>query len=76
MATITLSHQEYDLLLNAAEGDDMIVRCQVCDAWLNRDEPACAALEDFTGCWKMATRLPEHEGLCVIHRAILASKEG
>ncbi|KQI68652.1 hypothetical protein AN189_10180 [Loktanella sp. 3ANDIMAR09] len=72
MDTVTIPRADYLRLLIASEGDDMIHRCEVCGAWIDRDEPASAVLDDFIGCWRMATRLPKHENLCVRYRADLA----
>ncbi len=35
--------KDYERLLEAAESDDMIVRCEQCNAWLDRDDEACAS---------------------------------
>jgi hypothetical protein len=67
--TITIPLADYKRLLEAAEGDDMIVWCEVCGAWLDRDDPACAPVEDFTGCWKVASKRPKDEALCRSYRA-------
>lgn len=50
-----LTNAEYRRLLAAAECDDMLIWCEVCGAWLDRNDPAAASTEDFTGCWKAAT---------------------
>lgn len=63
--TITIPLSDYKRLLEAAEGDDMIVKCETCGAWLDRDDP-----DDFTGCWKMATRDEKHTHLCKSYRAL------
>ena len=68
--TITLTRAEYERLLMAAEADDMIVRCEFCGAWMDRAEAACAPIEDFSGCWKMATGRESDAHLCVSHRAL------
>lgn len=51
---ITIPLADYKRLLEAAESDDMIVRCETCGAWLDLDDPATAFLDDYTGCWKTA----------------------
>ena len=66
---VLLTHAEYERLLLAADTDEMIVRCEVCHAWLDRDDPACASAEDFTGCWKAATGRQQDSHLCRSHRA-------
>ena len=48
---VTLSHEDYLRLLDAAEGDDMLTRCETCDAWLDGDDSRAASIEDFEGCW-------------------------
>lgn len=67
--SVTLTDAEYERLLLASEADDTIVRCEVCGAWIGREEEACAVTEDFIGCWKAATRDPRHDHLCVSYRA-------
>lgn len=64
-----LTEAEYERLIKAAESDDMLAWCEVCGAWLDRNDPACATTEDFEGCWKAATRDPQHDHLCRSHRA-------
>ena len=66
---VLLTHEEYARLLLAASGDDMIVTCEVCGAWMDQDDPACAVTEDFTGCWKMATDDPRYANECRSWRA-------
>jgi hypothetical protein len=70
MPDFTLPLEDYRRLLLAAEADDMIVKCETCGAWLDLAEPACAAIADFTGCWKAATRDGAHDHLCKSYRAI------
>jgi hypothetical protein len=54
-ALFVIRAADYARLIEAAEGDDMIVHCKTCGAWFDRDDPACATTEDFTGCWAAAT---------------------
>jgi hypothetical protein len=61
---------DYKRLLEATESDDMIVRCEVCGAWLDRDDPATATLDDFTGCWKAASHRAKDSDLCRSYRAL------
>lgn len=70
MPDVTMPLDDYKRLLLASEGDDMIVKCETCGAWLDRDDPATAVTEDFTGCWKAATRDGDHDHLCKSYRAI------
>lgn len=65
-----ISEADYRRLLEAAEADDMIVWCEVCGAWLDRDDPAYCNADDFTGCWKAATRDSRYNHLCRSYRAI------
>ena len=67
--TVTIPLADYKRLLEALEGDDMIVRCETCGAWLDRDEEACAITDDFTGCWKAATHSAKYDHLCKSYRA-------
>jgi hypothetical protein len=67
--TITLPLDDYKRLLESAWCDDMMIKCEVCGAWLDRDDPATAKLEDFEGCWKMAARDGKHDHLCRSYRA-------
>lgn len=59
---LVLSRADYERLLVAAESDDMLVNCQTCGAWLDRDEAANAA--DFTGCWFAATYREKDRATC------------
>ena len=68
-AQVTIPADDYRRLLKAAECDDMIVNCQVCGAWLDRNE--AADTEDFTGCWKAGTRDPRYDDTCRSYRAIV-----
>lgn len=52
--TVTIPRSDYERLLKAAESDDMIVICETCGAWLDRDDPATATTDDYIGCWKVA----------------------
>ena len=65
-----ISLEDYKRLLAAAEADDMIVWCETCGAWLDRDDPATCTADDFTGCWKVATRRAEHDHLCRSYRCL------
>lgn len=67
MVTIPLA--DYERLLRAAEGDDMLVICETCGAWLDRDDPATCTADDFTGCWKAAAGRSQDEHLCRSYRA-------
>lgn len=67
--TVTIPLADYDRLLELIGHDDMIVICQVCGAWLDRDDPACASVEDFHGCWKIASDCPKDQALCRSYRA-------
>lgn len=70
--TVTIPLADYRRLLMAAESDEMIVNCETCGAWLDRDEEACASAEDFTGCWKAATCDAKYDHLCKSYRATVA----
>ena len=63
--SVTLSDEDYQRLLLAAEADDMIVWCERCGAWLDRDDPRTATSEDIEGCWFSVTLLEEHKNTCV-----------
>lgn len=67
---ITIPLADYKRLLLASEADDMIVRCETCGAWLDRADPATATTDDYTGCWKVATRDGRHDHLCKSYRAL------
>jgi len=75
MRNVTIPRADYERLLLASAGDDMILRCEVCGAWMDREDPRTATLDDFTGCWRMATRDPKHENECVRYRAELSEIE-
>lgn len=59
---------DYRRLLEASEGDDMIVRCEGCGAWLAIDDPACAPVQDVTGCWAYVTGREKDGDLCRRYR--------
>lgn len=67
---ITIPLADYKRLLRAAECDDMIIFCEVCGAWLDRDDPATATVQDFSGCWKAATRDSKYDEQCRHYRAL------
>lgn len=66
---VVLSVEDYDRLLIAAEADDMLLWCETCGAWIDRDDEAAAHTEDFIGCWKAAAGREEDSHLCRSHRA-------
>jgi hypothetical protein len=70
-ATIPLS--DYERLLQLVELDDMLVICQVCGAWLDREDPACATAGDFSGCWKVASSRGDDK-LCRSYRATVRER--
>ena len=63
--TVTLSDEDYLRLLEAAELDDMLLWCETCGAWIDRNDPRAASTEDYEGCWFGATRDPNYEKSCV-----------
>ena len=67
--TVTIPLADYERLLQCAESDDMIVTCEVCGAWMDLDDPACASTDEFTGCWKIASDRPKDQALCRSYRA-------
>lgn len=67
---ITIPLADYRRLLHAAEADDTIVWCSTCGAWLAIDEPACAVVDDYTGCWKMAAGMEHTPETCKSYRAL------
>lgn len=69
LVTVEIPKADYDRLLQAAEADDMVVYCETCGAWLDRDDEATATTDDYTGCWKIATGRNEDEHLCRSYRA-------
>jgi hypothetical protein len=69
MQTVTIPLADYERLLDAASGDDMIVYCETCGAWLDRADPGTATTEAFTGCWKAATRDSKYDKTCKSYRA-------
>jgi hypothetical protein len=66
--TVTIPLSDYKALLELVELDDMMITCEVCGAWLHRDDPACATTDCFNGCWKVAGR-PKDAHLCRSYRA-------
>lgn len=69
--TVTIPLSDYKRLLESAESDEMIVWCEVCGAWLDLNEPARATVDDFSGCWKVASDLPRDQAICKSYRAII-----
>ncbi len=65
MTVIAISEKDYARLLEAAGLDDMIVWCERCGAWLERDDHRVATTDDFTGCWFAATLRDEDRPTCV-----------
>jgi hypothetical protein len=53
--TVTIPLADYERLLELVELDDMLVTCEVCGAWLDRDDKGTASVQDFNGCWKAAS---------------------
>ncbi len=68
--TVTIPKADYERLLQCTEFDDMIVICETCGAWLDRDDPAYSTVEDFTGCWKAALCDSKYDHLCRSYRAL------
>lgn len=68
--TITIPLSDYRRLLQLVGFDDMIIICETCGAWLDRDDPACAPADDYQGCWKVASKRPQDNHLCRSYRAI------
>ncbi len=66
IATVT-SPLDYQRLLLLVEFDDMLVICKTCGAWLDRDDPATATMDDYNGCWKVAAG--EDSDRCKSYRA-------
>jgi hypothetical protein len=65
MEMVLLPRADYERLRTAAvEGDDMLGTCDQCGAWIDRDDPAWAHVEDFDGCWYAATGRQKEEALC------------
>ena len=71
---IVLSAEDYERLLEAAEADDMLIWCETCGAWIDRNDEAAAHIEDFHGRWKAATGNPRWGHLCRSHRVSEAVK--
>jgi len=69
--TVTLPLADYKRLVEASECDDMIARCELCGAWIARDEPAYAAADDYVGCVYAVTGRESDKPRCVGYRALL-----
>lgn len=67
---VTIPLADYERLLELVGLDDMLITCEVCGAWIDREDPACASTEDFHGCWKVATARPQDAHLCRSYRAV------
>lgn len=68
--TVTIPLADYERLLTLVELDDMLITCEVCGAWIDREDPACASTDDFQGCWKVASARPRDAHLCRSYRAV------
>lgn len=68
---VSIPLDDYKRLLEAAEVDERLVWCETCGAWLDRDDPACASTDDYTGCWKVAAGEEATESNCRSYRAVL-----
>lgn len=66
--TVTIPMADYRRLLQLVEFDDMLVICETCGAWLDRDDPATASTDDYNGCWKVAAG--EDSDRCKSYRAV------
>ena len=67
---VLLSHAEYRRLLIAAEGDDSIIWCERCGAWLDHNDPAAATIvSEYRGCWKAISDRRADVDLCRSWRA-------
>lgn len=66
VGSISVPKADYLRLFESAlDGhDDMLVICETCGAWLDRNDPATATTDDYTGCWKMATGQERYTHLC------------
>lgn len=67
-ALFVITAADYARLLEAAECDEMIVRCEGCGAWLDRGEPETCTVSDVTGCWAYATGRDKDQEACKRHR--------
>ena len=66
--TVTIPLEDYKRLIDGAGADGMIVFCETCGAWLDREE--AATTEDYTGCWKAATCDSRYDDTCRSYRAL------
>lgn len=73
--TVTLPASDYQRLLEAAECDDMITTCEVCGAWMDKDDPAYLHSEDWNGCVYYATGLERDKDLCRRYRSDLCKNK-
>lgn len=71
--SVTLSDKDYKRLLLASEGDDMIIRCDHCGAWSDRDDPKSATSDDVSGCWYYTTADQKYASECFRHNRPSAS---
>ena len=72
-ALFVITASDYARLLEAAELDDMIIRCEGCGAWLDRDDPATCTAADVSGCWAYATGAEKDAEICKRHRVCEAT---
>lgn len=56
--------RDYLRLLQAAGGDDMLMYCENCSAWIDREDPAAARIEDVSMCWAAATCREKDKPMC------------
>lgn len=69
--TVTIPLSDYKRLVQALDCDEMIMRCEVCGAWLDLNDSATASVDDFRGCWKAATHDPRYDKDCKSYRATI-----
>lgn len=61
--------EDYETLLEHAKISENIVECETCGAWLDRNDPAVATTDDYTGCWKVAAGQPDNGNNCRSYRS-------
>lgn len=72
--TVTIPLSDYKRLLECAESDDMIIWCETCGGWIDRDDEAYATTDGFNGCWKAATCDSKYDHLCRSYRATIVEQ--
>lgn len=66
---VIVPEADYETLLEHAKISENIFECETCGAWLDRNDPAVATTDDYTGCWKVAAGQSDNGNNCRSYRS-------